>query len=276
MARSVRGLALASHPAPTAMVTVLALALLLGLRAPAGTVALAVAAVLTGQLSVGWSNDWFDAARDRRVGRTDKPLVTGMLTRQQLGTAAIVAAGACAVLSWSTGAVPGTVHVIAVASAWAYNARLKASVWSWAPYALSFALLPTFLALAVPGRAVPTWLWVAGALLGAGAHVANVLPDLDDDAATGVRGLPHRLGRLGSSVLAPALLGCAAVVVTVAPAGPPDPARLIGLFGCLALAAAAGVVGVTRRRSRMPFTLSLLVAAVCVLLLVLAGADLWA
>ncbi|MEJ1231435.1 MAG: hypothetical protein WDM88_13540 [Galbitalea sp.] len=31
-----------------------------------------------------------------------------------------------------------------------------------------------------------------GGLLGAAGHFANTLPDLDDDATTGVRGLPHR------------------------------------------------------------------------------------
>ena len=47
----------------------------------------------------------------------------------------------------------------------------------------------------------PVWITAAGALLGAGAHFANVLPDLEDDARTGVRGLPHRIGRVGSLVL---------------------------------------------------------------------------
>ena len=41
-----------------------------------GCVAVAVA-VLAGQLSTGWSNDWFDAGRDTAVGRTDKPIVAG-------------------------------------------------------------------------------------------------------------------------------------------------------------------------------------------------------
>jgi 4-hydroxybenzoate polyprenyltransferase len=256
------------------MVTALAVALLVGLRTPVATVVLAGAAVLTGQLSVGWSNDWFDAERDEIVGRTDKPLVSGLLTRGQLGGSAIVAAGACAGFSWWTGVVPGMVHVLAVASAWAYNAGLKGSVWSWAPYAISFSLLPVFLVLAVPGRHVPVWLWLAGGLLGTGAHVANVLPDLEDDAVTGIRGLPHRLGRRGSSLLAPVLLAGAAAVVTVGPAGAPGPVRLAGLGVCLLLAAGAGAISIARRRSRLPFTLSMLVAAVCVLLLVLAGARL--
>ena len=52
-----RALAAASHPAPTAVVTVLAVALVAGLGAPVATVLLVGAAVLAGQLSVGWSND---------------------------------------------------------------------------------------------------------------------------------------------------------------------------------------------------------------------------
>lgn len=274
MRQLVRGLVLASHPAPTAMVTALSLALLVGLRAPVAILVLAGLAVLTGQFSVGWSNDWFDAARDEVVGRTAKPLVSGLLTRFQLGVSSLVAALGCLVFSLWTGVVPGTVHLAAVASAWLYNAGLKGTMWSWVPYGVSFSLLPTFLVLAVPGRAVPPWLWLTGGLLGVGAHVANVLPDLEDDASTGIRGLPHRIGRTGSSVLAPVLLAGAAVVVTLGPPRQAGPMRLAGLGACILIAVGAGVVGITRRHSRLPFTLSMLIAAVCVLLLVLAGADL--
>lgn len=56
---------------------------------------------------------------------------------------------------------------------------------------------------------------VADALLGVGAHVANTLPDLDDDAATGVHGLPHRIGRTASSAVAPLLLGAGVAAVCV-------------------------------------------------------------
>ena len=76
----VRGLVAATHPGPTAVVTALSATLLVGLRAPGSVVALASSAVLAGQLSVGWSNDWLDAARDRAVGRTDKAVVAGLIT----------------------------------------------------------------------------------------------------------------------------------------------------------------------------------------------------
>ncbi|MDF2846038.1 MAG: ubiquinone biosynthesis protein UbiA, partial [Oerskovia sp.] len=58
---TVRGLALASHAGPTVVVTVLAGFFAAGVGSGATTTALVVAAVLTGQLSVGWSNDWLDA-----------------------------------------------------------------------------------------------------------------------------------------------------------------------------------------------------------------------
>ncbi|ARU53157.1 ubiquinone biosynthesis protein UbiA [Cellulosimicrobium cellulans] len=268
----VRGLVVASHFPPTVMVTAFALALSAGIGAGARTTTLVALAVLAGQLSVGWSNDWLDARRDLAVGRADKPVVTGLVTPAALRAAALAALGACVVLSLATGVVPGLVHVVAVASAWSYNALLKATWWSWAPYALSFGLLAVFVVLAAPGNGRPApWAVVAAALLGVGAHVANTLPDLEDDAATGVRGLPHRLGRRASSVLAPVLLGVAALLVVVAPPGAPDAAAWVLGGAGLLVAGAAGVVGVVRPRSRAPFALSMAVAGVCVVLLVLAA-----
>jgi len=42
------------------------------------------------------------------------------------------------------------------------------------------------------------WLLPLGALIGVALHLANTLPDIDDDARFGVRGLAHRLGARGS------------------------------------------------------------------------------
>ncbi|MGO1336302.1 MAG: UbiA family prenyltransferase [Cellulosimicrobium funkei] len=268
----VRGLVVASHLPPTVMVTAFALALSAGIGAGARTTTLVALAVLTGQLSVGWSNDWLDARRDVAVGRADKPVVTGLVTAATLRAAALVALGACVVLSLATGLLPGAVHVVAVGVAWSYNALLKATWWSWAPYAVSFGLLAVFVVLAAPGAGRPApWAVAAAALLGVGAHVANTLPDLEDDAATGVRGLPHRLGRRASSVLAPVLLAAASALVVLAPPTPPGPVTWALGAVAVVLALAAGAVGVVRPRSRAPFALSMAVAGVCVVLLVLAA-----
>ncbi|MFE6969074.1 UbiA family prenyltransferase [Isoptericola sp. NPDC057653] len=265
-----RGLLVAAHAPPAAVVTLLGLGLALGAGATLPRALLVTAAVGAGQLSVGWSNDWLDSARDARVGRRDKPTVTGAVSPATLRAAALGALAACALLSLATGLRPGLLHLAAVASAWAYNAGLKSTVASWLPYAVSFGLLPAFVVLAAGRPAVPAWLVGAGALLGVGAHVANVLPDLEDDHATGVRGLPHRLGRRASSVLAPVVLAAGSVVALVGPEGAPGPTAVALTGAAVALAVGAGVVGVVRPRSRAPFLLSMAVAVVCLGQLVLA------
>ena len=271
---SVRALALACHPGPTAVVTALALALAIGIGASVPVAVAVTAAVLAGQLSIGWSNDWIDARRDVAAGRTDKPVVGGAVQADQLRVAALTAAAVCVPLSFSVGWHAGVVHLAAVASGWAYNDGLKSTVWSWTPYAVAFGLLPVFIVLALPGEpATAGWAVAAAALLGVGAHLANVLPDLEDDQAHGIHGLPHRLGRTGTSLAAPAVLGVAVAVVVLAPDGEPGPVAWgTGLLAVL-LAAGAGIVAVVRPTSRLPFALTMAVAAACVTLLVLAGPE---
>lgn len=272
---SPRGFVLASHPGPTVVVTALATGLAVGVGSVPGTSLLVAGAVLTGQLSVGWSNDWLDAARDRAVRRAGKPVVSGLVSAAALRAGALAAVALCVVLSLSTGVLPGAVHLVAVASAWAYNLRLKSTVMSWLPYAVSFSLLLLFVVLAQPGRHAPTW-WglLAAALLGVGAHVANVLPDLEDDRATGVEGLPHRLGHTRATGVALVALVAATAVIVLGPPGSPSGHALLG--GCLALvlAGVAAAIAFARPRSVWPFRLSMAVAAVCVALLVAAGPDL--
>jgi 4-hydroxybenzoate polyprenyltransferase len=267
-----RSLVGACHPEPTAAVTALTVALAAATgRSVAGVVGVG-AAVLTGQLSVGWHNDWLDAERDRATHRVDKPLVQGGVGRRTVGTAAGVALLATVPLSLLSGWRAGLAHIVAVLLAWGYNARLKGTVWSWAPYAASFALLVAFLSLGRPGHPGPPW-WglVAAALLGVGAHLANVVPDLEDDAATGVRGLPHRLGRVRSVAGASALLLIASAVVALGPGHPGWTA--LGLPVAAALVA-AGLVAYRRGREALLFRASLAVALVDVAMLVSRGRQL--
>src|SRR5207302_116863 len=79
------------------------------------------AAVLVGQLSIGWANDYVDAGRDRAVGRTDKPLARRALPDGIVGTAAAIALLADVPLSLGLGARPGAAHLVAVGSAWLYD-----------------------------------------------------------------------------------------------------------------------------------------------------------
>lgn len=265
------GLVAASHPAPTVAVTVLAA--LLAVAADVGAVrgALVVVVVLLGQLSIGWSNDWLDAARDTAVARADKPVATGEVPATLVAGAARVSLLGSVLMSLALGPRTALAHAVLVGCGWAYNLGLKSTAWSWAPYALAFGLLPAVVTLSrADARPPAAFAVAAGALLGVGAHLANALPDLDDDAATGVRGLPHRLGRRGTGVLAPAVLLGASVVVVLGPPGPPPRVAIGGLALAVGLVVVA-TAAAQRGHGRAPFTAAMLVALLDVALFVGTG-----
>ncbi|MET9319325.1 UbiA family prenyltransferase [Streptomyces sp. NPDC003038] len=258
------GLLAACHPLPAAAVTLLAAALAAAVGRGLPGAAATVGAVAAGQLSVGWCNDRADHRRDLATGRRDKPLVAGTVQPATVARAAALALLLCVPLSLACGPLAGAVHLAGVAAAWAYNLRLKSTPVSWLPYALAFGLLPAFVTLGLPGAPwPPTWLTAAAALLGAGAHFANVLPDIDDDLATGVRGLPQRLGVRRAGVLAGLLvLGSTAALVT----GPPGRVTAYG-WGLLAVTAATILLAAFRPGGRVPFLATMAVAGADVVLL---------
>jgi 4-hydroxybenzoate polyprenyltransferase len=262
----------ASHPEPSLAVSSITTALALSAGRGPGS-AWVAAALLSGQLSIGWSNDWIDAERDRSTARRDKPAARGELSPRTVRTAAFVAASVCIPLSLAMGWRAGVLHLLAVAVAWAYNLRLKSTVLSWLPYALAFGAIPSIVTLGLPRSPwAPSWATAAGALLGVGAHLANVLPDLADDAATGVRGLPHRLGERWSAALSAVLLLAATAVLAFGP-------KQAGSLGLVALGGAAAVTATglllaRRAGSRAPFRAAIVVAAVDVALLLAGGSSL--
>src|SRR5674476_1428464 len=111
------------------------------------------------------------------------------------GIAAVAALILTLTLSGALGWPGGGAALVIVLCGWLYNLGLKATALSWLPYAIAFGMLPAAATLSASQPRWPaTWALTAGALLGVAAHLANVLPDLGEDAATGIRGLPHRLG----------------------------------------------------------------------------------
>ncbi|MCE0534677.1 UbiA family prenyltransferase [Kineosporia rhizophila] len=191
--------------------TAYALAVQDGLSAAGVRSALLVgAAILAGQLCVGWSNDGFDAERDQAAQRHDKPISAGLISAAVVQAAACLAAAAAVLVSAQLAHDAGLYHLIAVLSAVGYNAGLKSTPVSPLPYVLSFGLLPVIASLAVLGQPPPTSTIVAAALLGAGAHFANTVGDTEADALTGVRGLPQRIGPAASLTVMAVLIAAAA------------------------------------------------------------------
>lgn len=266
-------LARATHPGPAVAVTVVGTLLAVAAGVGPGRTVLVCAAVLAGQLSIGWSNDWLDADRDRAVARPDKPVVQGAVEPHLLRTAALASLAAAVVLSLLLGVVPGLLLLVLVASGWAYNAGLKRTAASGLPYVTGFGALPAGVVAAAPGTpAAPWWLVAAGGALGAAAHLANVAPDIEDDLATGVRGLPHRLGPVPSAITCAVLLLGASLVLVLGPDGPPTAAGWTGLAVAVPAAVVAALAGTVRFRTPA-FPAVMLLTVLDVVLLLTGGAG---
>ena len=204
---SIPDLLRAAHLEPSVVVVVVTAGLAVTVDVGGPRLALLVVAVLSGQLSVGWSNDWIDARQGRDDGRTDKPAAVGSVTQTAVRRAAMGALVVTVVTSMWLGLLPGALHLLAVAMAWAYNAALKGTAWSPVSYLVAFGLLPVVVTTTVDAGWPAWWAVVAAACFGAGVHAANVLPDLERDRAQGIGGLPQRLGPAGAAAMTVAFLG---------------------------------------------------------------------
>jgi 4-hydroxybenzoate polyprenyltransferase len=278
---TIRALGGSTHPGPALVVTALSLALGLATGLDAVRLSLLVAAVFCGQLSIGLSNDAIDAERDRAVGRTDKPVAGGRVSVRTALAAAVGTAAVGLLLSAPLGAGMLGAHAIALASAWAYNAGLKSTPLSVVPFVVTFGLFPSLATLSAPGGGfAEPWAWVAGAALGVAVHLTNVLPDLEDDRRTGVRGLPHRLGPRLSAVLAVAGILVGAVAVLAGPVG--GDLSAVGWVGwsfagaAAAVAVATGARALVRPPDRTVFRLVMLSALLLAAQLVATGGALGA
>jgi 4-hydroxybenzoate polyprenyltransferase len=230
---TLRGYVIAAHAAPTVVVTLIMTVFAWSIGWRGLPLALVLFAVLVGQLSVGWSNDAFDATLDREAGRSRKPTVAGDVAPRSLWAAAWIALAVSSVLSWiAAGPVGGSFHVFFLAMAWLYNVALSRTAWSWLPYALAFGAMPAFLYVGLDGSAPPWWTVAVFAIVATSAHLANALPDLESDRETGLGGLAVRLGRWRSTVLCWLLLalGTGILVTVTWTSSPWTSAVLVGGF----------------------------------------------
>ncbi len=217
MAILLKGYAAACHLVPTLSVTVMVSLLAWRTGWSGWHLLLLVVAVLSGQLSVGWSNDAIDAPIDIAAGRTAKPIVAGVLSVRGLWVAAVAALITTVVASFvAAGLLGGAIQVIAVASAWLYNLRLSRTTWSWLPYAVSFACVTPFITFGLAPPMTPA-LWAIAVFVSTGvaAHLANALPDLATDQERGLGGLVTRLGEVRAKRLALLLLALSAFILLV-------------------------------------------------------------
>lgn len=212
-----KGLRQASHFGPTLIVT--AIAFVFGTyywwEGPAYVIAFTVA---TGQLVVGWSNDLYDYKDDLAHSRTNKPLVSGLITQQFLKgwLGFMVPFSFLANLFGPLGIKGGLVYMLGIACGVAYNFYFKFSVLSPLPYAIAFAALPSSIAIS-KDVTPPLWMLLGGSIFGMAAHFINVIKDMEQDHLSGIQGLPQRLGTKKSIIVAVTLiaLGVLALYLTM-------------------------------------------------------------
>jgi 4-hydroxybenzoate polyprenyltransferase len=165
---------------------------------------------------VGWTNELVDYPLDSAAARSNKPLVAGLITTNQLRIAISIALLAALLLSLISplGVIGTLVHALLLLSATAYNLYLKKTVLSVLPYVISFGGLPWAVYLSA-GKNPPLWLVLAFIFISSSFHFLNVLKDLDADISQGVLGLPQRVGRVGSLTIAALLFiaGLASVLL---------------------------------------------------------------
>ena len=201
----IKGLLKASHFGPTLIVTTIsfAVATFYWWEGPAYVIAFGV---FTGQLVVGWSNDLYDYDDDLKHQRVKKPLVSGLITKQYLQKwlRFMLPFSFLANLLGPLGVKGGLVYMLGIACGVAYNFYFKFNLLSPLPFAIAFAALPSSVVISKDLNP-PLWMLLGGALFGMAAHFINVIKDMDQDQASGIKGLPQKLGKV-KSIAAAAIL----------------------------------------------------------------------
>lgn len=242
--------------------------------APAVRGIVATFAMFATQLSIGWSNDARDAARDTAVRRADKPVAAGAVAPSTVWQAAGIALLAALSLAGTLGRTECGLIALGAGCGWAYNLGLKATPLSWLPYAIAFGLLPAIATHASGNLWPAAWAPVAGALFGMAAHFTNVLPDVVDDETQGIRGLPHRLGARTSAVVGPVLLASASGVILFGSGAGSPVLHLSGLVLALAASGWAATAGARQPGSRRYFLAVIAVVSLDLVFFAAAGSSL--
>ncbi len=204
------------------------------------------------QASIGTVNDVVDIEHDRGA-KPGKPMPRGLISRP---AAWLVAAfGLLAGLGLSALIEPRSalVAIVGVGLGYAYDLRLKASPWSWLPFALGIGLLPIYAWLGATGSIPAAFglLLPMATLAGASLALANQLADDERDRQEGLRTAVGSLGRARAwavSALLDAVVGLVALASLVIVAAP--------VFAIAGATTSIGLmaVGLSLGRSRLPPT----------------------
>lgn len=196
-----------AHPLPTLLNALIAAALTAIAGGSTSQVALAALTMLGIHTSIGTMNDLLDQSSDQ--GRAEKPLVGGAVLPREArvllvasATVGLAAASALSLTSAGLAAVGATLGYL-------YNAGIKRTPISFAPFALGVALIPAFSwsAAGAPLPAAIAALCLIALPGGSALALQNALADRELDKAVGANGAVVRLGRRRTIALIALLQG---------------------------------------------------------------------
>lgn len=210
------GFFLLSHPLPVLFhsIAVTAFALLAAWpRILWGTIVLVVTAHIAMQLSIAVLNDYCDRHLDVS-SKKKKPIPLGLVMPKEALATGLLLIGVMVVLLLPLNRLALLVSLFYLLLGQGYNLGLKSTPLSGIVFALAFPLIPIYAFVGV-GRIIPGIFWFVpvAALLGVALNLANSLPDVEQDAAGGVRTLAVVIGKRCSFMLCPLLLLLSAGVI---------------------------------------------------------------
>lgn len=267
------GLLLLSHPVPVLfhIVAIIIFTLLAARPHPVwSVVALVIGAHAAMQLVISATNDYCDRRLDA-AGKPSKPIPRGLITpREALGISGFLLV-LMVLLLLPLPSLAWILTLCYLTLAMAYNLGLKSTPFSGIVFALAMPLIPLY-AFAGIGRSIAllAWLVPVGFCLGVALNLANSLPDLEEDAASGARTLAVTLGVKRSFLVSDALLIVSAFLVLLlhlTGALVVQPVLLVGTLGLtlLLLLVSFFFTGSARPRSRRKVYFYL-VALTCIVL----------
>ncbi len=240
--RTLRAYFLLPHPLPVLVVlaaTTGFAVLVAGGLPPAGELIRLLLAMLGGQLAIGAVNEVVDADLDA-VAKPWKPIPAGEISVRAALVAAAV--GLVTMVGFGAGFGPVALALLALGtgSGLAYDLWFKRGPLSWLPYLVALPLLPLWVRTALVGfDARMLLLYPLGGAAIVGVHLAQTVPDVGGDRATGLRNLASILGERRALVACwAATLSAPALAVATAPALGADPS-VVRLAALVAVALVA-------------------------------------
>jgi len=159
-----------------------------------GPMSCLLGAMLGGQLAIGAINELVDADLDT-IAKPGKPIPSGLVSRRGALNVAIGGIVLMAALSLSFTLESFVLCAIGTGTGIAYSVWFKRTIWSWLPYLIALPLLPIWVWVTLSSvRSGLFAIYPIGAAAAIAVQIAQSLPDVEADRASGVRTLAVALG----------------------------------------------------------------------------------